>query len=131
MPPEWSLGYPRYMIQDGCPHIECGQILEWPALEFFSENTLAISETKSRDALEIDDHKYSITAEIIYLSDTAAVIDFGLKAIRSRDLLPPDCRPGDFVTGEIYLGLPSWTEIVPHEVWASLAYRWDVVAIFG
>ncbi len=59
MPAEWSLGYPRYMIEDGCPDIECGQILDWSALEFSSENTLAISKTNSRNALEVDDQKYS------------------------------------------------------------------------
>jgi hypothetical protein len=35
----------------------------------------------------------------VYISDTAAVIDFGLKAIRSRDLLPAGCKEGDFVSG--------------------------------
>ena len=58
MPSDWSLGYPRYMIEDGCPEIERGQILEWPALEFYTEATLAICETRSRSAFEVDDYRY-------------------------------------------------------------------------
>ncbi len=131
MPSDWSLGYPRYVIEDGCPEIERGQILEWPALEFYTEATLAICETRSRSAFEVDDYRYSISAEVIYLSDTASVIDFGLRAIRTRDLLPPECREGDFVRGEIYVGLPLCAEIVPDKVHSSLAYSWDVVAIFA
>ena len=131
MPSEWSLGYPRYMIDDGCPHIEAGQLLDWPALEFYSENTLALTESKSKNASEIADHRYMITAEVVYISDTAAVIDFGLKAIRSRDLLPAGCKEGDFVSGVIYLGLPLCTEVVPDKVHASLAYRWNVQKVIA
>jgi hypothetical protein len=131
MPSDWSLGYPRYMIEDGCPEIERGQIFQWPALEFYTEETLAICETRSRTAFEVDDYRYSISAEVIYLSGTASVIDFGLRAIRTRDLLPPDCREGDFVSGEIYVGFPLCTEVVPDKVHSSLKYSWDVVAIFA
>ena len=131
MPSEWSLGYPRYMINDGCPHIEAGQMLEWPALEFWSENTLALTESRSMNASEIADHRYMITAEVVYISDTAAVIDFGLKAIRTRDLLPFECKEGDFVSGEIYLGLPLSTEVVADKVLASLAYRWNVQKVLA
>jgi len=131
MPSEWSLGYPRYMIDDGCPHIEAGQMLEWPALEFWSENTLALTGSRSMNASEIADHRYMITAEVVYISDTAAVIDFGLKAIRTRDLLPFECKEGDFVSGEIYLGLPLSTEVVPDKVLASLAYRWNVQKVLA
>ena len=45
---EWSLGYPRYMIDDGCPHIETGQLLDWFALEFYTESTLVVAESKSK-----------------------------------------------------------------------------------
>jgi hypothetical protein len=30
------------MIEDGCPENELGQIFKWPALEFYTEGTLAI-----------------------------------------------------------------------------------------
>lgn len=60
-----------------------------------------------------------------------AVIDFGLKAIRTRDLLPPECRPGDFVTGEIYVGLPICIEILPDGLFASLAHKWEVLEILA
>jgi hypothetical protein len=119
------------MIEDGCPDIECGQILEWPALEFSSESTLAITKTKSRGAFEPDHHRYSVTAEVIYLSDTASIMDFGLNAIGRRGLLLPECRLGDFVTGEIYVEFPLCTEIVPDQVFASLAYGWNVVSILA
>jgi len=106
-------------------------MLEWPALEFWSETTLALTESRSKNASEIGDHSYMITAEVVYISDTAAVIDFGLKAIRTRDLLPFECNEGDFVSGEIYLGLPLSTEVVPDKVLASLAYMWNVQKVLA
>jgi hypothetical protein len=131
MPLQWSLGYPRYMIDDGCPHIEAGQMLEWSALEFTPQNNLVVTKSDSKNAIEIADHRYMITAEVVYISDTASVIDFGLKAIRTRDLLPPECKEGDFVSGEIYLSLPLCWEVVPDRVTALLAYKWSVQKVLA
>ncbi len=122
MPSEWSLGYPRYMIDDGCPHVATGQQLQW-IVEFWTEGTLAISEEIVKKASEIVDHQYRINGEVVYLSDTASVIDFSLRAISKRNILPWNSKQGDFVCGDVSLGLPLCTEVVPEEVLASLEIR--------
>jgi len=130
MPSEWSLSYPRYMIDDGCTHVAAGQVLKW-IVEFWTEGAIGFSAEKVRTASEVGDHKYRITGEVVYLSDTASVIDFGLRAISSRDILPRNSKQGDFVSGEVRLGLPLCTEVIPEEILASLEYEWEVETVLA
>jgi hypothetical protein len=127
MPTEWNLCYPSWMIADGQPDREVGQFFEWFAIEFWTaKGRLVRTDERRKSAIPVADYNYRVVAELAYLSDKACVIDFGLRAIRTPDLLSPECKQGDFITGEIGIGLPLCTEVVPEEVLKTLAHKWRV-----
>ena len=126
MTSEWDLLYPSYMIADGEPDFEVDQCFDWFAVEFWTEGILVRTDERSKSAVPIADYKYRVVAELVYLSEKACIIDFGLKAIRTADLLSPECKQGDYVTGQISIGLPLCTEMVPEEVLNTLAHKWHV-----
>ena len=52
-----------------------------------------------------------------------------IKAIRTSDLVAPDCKEGDYVTGEILIGLPLCIEMAPDAILATLKRKWKVARI--
>lgn len=96
----------------------CSCILELEPLEKSHE--------RSRSAVLIPDFKYRVVAEVVFLSETACVIDFGLRAIASVDRLSRPCEVGEYIKGEISLNLPLCTEIAPSEVFKTLTHKWRI-----
>jgi len=123
---EWNLHYAGWVIEDGQPDRSIGEIFDWFAITFWTEECLAKVNERSRSAVGVGDYRYRVVAEVTYTSDRACIIDFGLKATASSDRLPPECAPGDYVTGEVYLNLPLCTEVGPEEIFKTLAHRWQV-----
>lgn len=129
MPSEWNLHYARYVIEDGgARNRTVGTSFEWFAVEFWSERTLLVADKRQTEttATPIADFQYRVTAKVVYLSEETSVIDFGLSAIGRRDLLPSECKEGDCVSGDIAIGLPLSTDIVPEEVLRTLKRKWHV-----
>lgn len=131
MPIEWNLYYEEWIIADGQPHLHTGEVFEWFALEFWPAKGLAQAEDRAKSAVCVTDYHYRVVAEVVYLSEKACVLDFGLRAIRTRDLLPPGCKQGDYVTGEINICLPLCTEVVPEDVSETLKHKWQVKRILA
>lgn len=128
---EWNLGYPRFIIDDGGPDITVGETLSWHALEFWSKHTLTPSDSPVKAAMDDDDFGYTVNAEVVFLSETASVIDFGLRAVGSPDLPRSGALPGSFVSGLIYLGLPLCTPVVPYDLRPAFAYKFQVKSIWA
>jgi hypothetical protein len=126
MPSEWNLYYPIWMIADGEPDREVGEIFEWFSVEFWTLKCLERTDERNKSAIPVADFNYQVVAEVAYLSEKACVIDFGLRAIRTPGLLSPVCKQGDYVTGKISIGLPLCTEVVPEEVSKTLTRKWRV-----
>lgn len=129
MPEEWNLHYEGWIIEDGNPHRAVGETFDWFTLEFWSENPLKPADKEQKLAVPVDDFRYRVVAEVIFVSRTACVIDFGLRAIASPDRLPAESKPGDMVAGEIVVGIPLCTPLVPDEVLATVRRTWYVNAI--
>jgi hypothetical protein len=130
MPAEWNLNYPSWMIEDGTPDREIGDSFEWFAIEFWTvKESLVRTDEHLKSAVPIADYNYRVLAELVYLSDKACVIDFGLRAICAIDALSPGCKEGDYLTGQIGIGLPLSTQMVPEEVLRHLAHKWRVKAV--
>jgi hypothetical protein len=129
MPAEWNLYYPSWMIADGEPDRERGDSFEWFAVEFWTDDILEKTDEPRASAVLLTDYNYRVVAEVVYVSEKACVIDFGLRAIRARNLLSPECKQGDYVTGQITIGLPLCTEMVPEDVLKTLAHKWHVNGI--
>jgi hypothetical protein len=53
-------------------------------------------------------------------------IDFGLTAIGNIDSCPPSIRVGDFVMGEISIGLPLCVEPLPEGIIRRAGRRWQI-----
>jgi hypothetical protein len=109
-----------------CPQRKVGEIFDWFAIAFYNQNRLLMANEELRSANLIADFKYRIVAEVTYLSEKAGVIDFGLNAIATPDLLPAGCRLGDYIAGEITIRFPLSTEISPDDVTESLKHKWQV-----
>ncbi|HVI10792.1 MAG TPA: hypothetical protein VND65_21055 [Candidatus Binatia bacterium] len=124
---EWHLHYEGWVIEDGQPDRKVGETFDWGLLSFWSEDEhLRVTDHRVNSASAVDDFKYSISGEVIYLADNCCVIDFGLKAAGSADILPAGCATGDYVTGVISIELPLCIALVPQEILAVLRHRWAV-----
>ena len=127
---EWKLHLLRGVIDDGNPELHVGDVFVW-LVTFWTETVLARSTERVRAAVPLERDYYSISAEIIHISQNSkypfCILDFGMMAFsQSGSLLglplPPECREGDYVAGEIRLELPIWGEPSPYD----LRYRWRV-----
>jgi len=127
---EWNLHMLRVVIDDGNPEFHVGDVFDW-TITFWSETVLARSVERNKTVVPIANNYYRVNAEIIYISRDSkyefCILDFGITAIsESATLLgiplPPGCKEGDYVTGEIRLELPLWTEVQPH----NIRRRWRV-----
>jgi hypothetical protein len=126
----WSLHYPEWMIGDGESHRNTGEIFDWFAVEFWSEEPLTITPRGSRSAIPCGDFQYRITAEVVFVVEKKAiVIDFGLLAVSVLANVQPDVCIGDFVSGEISIGLPLCIEPIPHDLITRMGRQWQVDGI--
>ena len=124
---DWNLRYSRWVIDDGEPELHVGEDFEWFAISLWTEEALELSTERTRSAVPLDDGRYRVNGEIVYVSKDAKqsgfIIDFGIGAIADGlSLLPEECNEGDFVTGEVELLLPLCTAVHTHD----LAHRWRV-----
>jgi len=126
MPNEWNLSYEDWIIGDGQPHRLVGDVFKWFAVSFCTWDPLTRCDERSRSAVCIPDFKYRVVAEVTFVSEKACVIDFGLRATASSDQISFPCKIGDYVSGEVRLSLPLCTDILPDEVFKTLAHRWKV-----
>jgi hypothetical protein len=128
-PLEWNLHYESWIIEDGEPHLRVGETFKWFATTFWADSKLTKVVGETKTALPVGDFRYQVLAEVVYVSEKACVIDFGLNTTATADLLPPDCKEGDYVSGEITLGLPVCTEVLPQDLFKVLARSWQVKGI--
>jgi hypothetical protein len=124
---EWNLHYSRWVIDDGEPERHVGETFEWFAVSFWPDAAMVQSVETTKSAIPIADNSYRVNAEVIYISDdtklAACILDFGLRAICDGvDVLPRGCQKGDYVTGELRLGLPLCAAVYSDE----LTYQWRV-----
>lgn len=105
---KWNLGFPAYLIADGeYPVLLRGQEIDSFALEFHPRALKKVLKGP-KDAKPSVGCDYGVVAEVLYASDEACLIDFGLLAACSlpgRDV-PREVRTGDYVAGVIYVGIP-------------------------
>jgi len=88
MAQHWNLFFPAYLIWDGWGHISEGQELPSHGLEFGAAQPLLTSTDRRKSAVPAADFGYSATVEVVFRSDKACLIDFGLIAVGKPGLLP-------------------------------------------
>jgi hypothetical protein len=106
---EWHLHYFHYVIADGEPERHVVEVFDWFAISFWVDQPLALTTDTQSNAIESGDYGYEVVAQVIDVSGTACMVDFGLRAISDPDALASGCRRGDYVSGRIYLELPLST----------------------
>jgi hypothetical protein len=131
MPSAWNIHYDRWVIDDGEPEREIGEQFEWFVLAFGSKDRLARVAQPTQSTIETPDYSYNVAAKVVYVSATRAVIDFGLSAVGSSDLLPTGTHVGEYVAGEIKLIFQHWTDPLPDDTYASMAHEWYVEAMWA
>ena len=123
---EWNIHYARWMIDDGTPDRRLGETFDWPAIEFWSEISLASTPERKKSAEPVGDYEYRVVAEVLYVGESTCIIDFGLKTISNSDSLRSGCREGEHVTGQISLSFADYTFVAPDSVFRHLRYGWYV-----
>ena len=123
---EWSLHYPLWVIQDGYPSREVGETFEWCNVDFGADPPLAKTGIRSKIAIPIADFGYRVTGEVECLSDEGCLLDFGLRAMSFHKAIAPDCKQGDYVTGEIGISLAYGIMYLPEAVFDTLKCRWHI-----
>jgi hypothetical protein len=125
---EWNIWYAEWMIGDGLPNRSVGEEFIWE-VEFYSNEQLTKAGERRKAAIPIPDYKYHVIAELVCLSEQACVIDFGLKVVGDADLIPWECRPGDFVTGGLVLSLTHGRVLPTEKTLEFVSRKWKVNAI--
>jgi hypothetical protein len=128
VPTEWNLYYAAWIIGDGEPHRNVGDVFDWFTVEFWSAEGLVDTTEKSKSAVALPDFGYQVCAEVIYLSEEGCVLDFGIRAGGQPTNLSANCKQGGYVSGKIGLGLPAIAS-GPDEFLKS--YQWRVDRIFA
>jgi len=128
-PIEWNLHYAGWIIADGEPNRQVGEDFDWFSLEFLAFHKLQKAPESLKSADPLDNYKYWVVAELVFVSEKACVIDFGLGAIGLAGSVAQECVRGDYVMGKIAIDLPLCTETIPEEISESLRCRWHVNAI--
>lgn len=128
---KWNLGFPAYLIADGEYQVlSRGQEIDSFALEFHPRVLKKVSKgPKEADPSVGCD--YGVVAEVLYASDKACLIDFGLLAACSlpgRDV-PKEVRTGDYVAGVIYVGIPLCIPVLPEQFTHVLKNKWRIYSI--
>lgn len=118
------------MIGDGEPHPGIGEVFDWFAIEFWSDEPLTITPRRTRSAVPTGDFQYPVTAEVVFIAEkNAIVIDFGLLAISVLANVQPEVCIGDFVSGEISIALPLCIEPIPDYLITRMGRQWRVDGI--
>jgi hypothetical protein len=129
---DWHLHYFGWVIGDGEPDRDVGDVFEWFALAFWGSASMTRHDERTQSAILVADYRYRVIAQVAFISEKACVLDFGLRAASVRDLLPDDCHEGDYVTGVIGLELPlCLPAVVPESVAATLKRKWQVKHIIA
>jgi hypothetical protein len=132
IPSTWNIHYPRWIIDDGEPEREVGEDFPWSVLAYHSSEQMTCNDTRELSVLEADDYGYDVVAEIVHVSPTAAVIDFGLTAFGQRDLVPRECKVGDYVAGRIRLSFVHYCDpAVPDQIRESMSHQWSTEDILA
>src|SRR5215216_160170 len=106
---QWHIDLAPWIISDGnYEHFHRGQVERF-AVELFAQS-LERSAQPVKRVEHVEGSRYRVSAELVYLSDEAAVLDFGLRGYWERHgepdpRLPTGVPVGTFVCGEIGLGI--------------------------
>lgn len=66
---DWTLHYARWVIEDGQPDRDVGEIFDWFAPTFWSDEKLSAAYEHKRLAVPVGENQYRVVAEVTYLSD--------------------------------------------------------------
>ena len=127
----WNIHYHRWVIDDGEPEREAGERFQWRILGYGSADGLTATTESKLCAIEEPDYSYHVVAKVIHASSKASVIDFGLTAVGSRDLLPNASQVGEYVTGRIALFFEHSIDPVRQHIIESMTHEWTVEEVFA
>ncbi len=113
VPASWNIHYDRRVIEDGEPEREAGEQFHWQVLSFGPKDQLARVVGPTQSAVEAPGHRYRVVAQVVYVSESAVVIDFGLRAVGDRHLMPAGTQVGEYLAGEIMLFFQHWCHPLP------------------
>jgi len=125
----WNLYFPSYLIYDGWGHIHVGQELVTSGVEFRCAQSLRRAEDRSKSAVPALNFGYLVTARVIFKSKEGCLIDIGLPAVGTPDLMPEGTSVGESVTGEIRLLIERQTALSSDDERLVPRCTWHVAGI--
>src|SRR6266481_4898046 len=129
MSERWNLYFPSYLIYDGWGHIHVGQELVTSGVEFLCAQSLRGAEDQSKSAVPALNFGYLVTGQVIFKSKEGCLIDFGLPAVGTPDLMPEGISVGEYVTGEIRLLVERQTALSSDDERLVPRCTWHVAGI--
>lgn len=124
----WSIGLEPWIVQDGHYDDFRRGTTECFALEFYAPRELTPTAVRERRADHIGSCRYRVVAAVVHATPAMWVIDFGVRAY-VQGAAPPEIGVGDWVEGEIYLGIDHFAymehlHLTPNA--PPLIYTWSV-----
>ncbi len=123
----------KWIIEDGnYGDFAVGDIRQF-AIEFYSCTGLRKASSFRRQLMLKEKYSYHIVGEVVFILKDVCVLDFGVFAYSNRSSdYPAGLRTGDFVEGEIVLGIDpyfyfQWYYKMPDI--PPLIYEWRIKAI--
>jgi hypothetical protein len=124
------VGIDSWIIQDGnYPDFRVGQVARF-ALEFY-RFALTPAREGNPFAERLSVSRYEVHAQVIYLSPSAWVVDFGLRAYQHQPP-PKGVRKGGWLAGELYVGIDPFfyfEELSALPDMPELRYDWRIRSI--
>ncbi|HEX2916610.1 MAG TPA: hypothetical protein VH186_37970 [Chloroflexia bacterium] len=105
----WEINLDQWVLSDGnYSDFESGQPVQF-ALEITTPyHSLSLVNASHRDCQLLGKAFYRVSGEIIYTNNSLWVIDFGLCGYYEADTLAVQAEVGQWVSGEIKLGVDSF-----------------------
>jgi hypothetical protein len=129
---EWTVGLAAWIIQDGnYGEFAVGDHAEF-ALQFYSVEALApVRAGTKRQAIQVAEDLYQITASVVHVGDHGWVLDFGLLAY--GETAPPEgVAVGQVLAGRATLGVDPFSyfeQLAKDPRYPDMVYTWNVRSI--
>jgi hypothetical protein len=104
----WHFGLSPWLIADGrFQHFYRGHTAEF-RVAYWLDSPFHLAASATKKVRYVDDHRYEVTAEVTYLDKHVSILDCGILVSRDdNDNLPQPVAAGQFVTGDLLLGLDA------------------------
>jgi hypothetical protein len=129
---EWTVGLAAWIIQDGnYGEFAVGDHAEFALQFYLGEGLAPVRAGTKRQAIQVAEDLYQITASVVHVGDHGWVLDFGLLAY--GETAPPEgVAVGQVLAGRAALGVDPFSyfeQLAKDPRYPDMVYTWNVRSI--